>query len=54
MKFILDALFPENSPEKSAEFTEKQLHLATAALLVEVAAIDRVFDEAELREDKIS
>lgn len=48
MKFILDALFSNPSQEKSAELTEQELRLATAALLVEVASIDRVFDDTEL------
>jgi len=49
MKFILDALFSHPDEKTSPELTEKQLRLATAALLVEVATIDRVFDETELK-----
>lgn len=49
MKFILDALFPERTQEQSSGLTEQQLRLATAALLVEVATIDRVFDDVEFK-----
>lgn len=48
MKFILDALFADRPQTTSPELTEKELQLATAALLVEVATIDRVFDDQEL------
>lgn len=48
MKFILDTLFSNTPQEQSKELTDQQLRLATAALLVEVATIDRVFDDTEL------
>jgi len=47
IKLLKNLLENLSSDKENNQITEEQLHLATAALLVEVAAIDQHFDEQE-------